>query len=228
MTFKTQTEKWESIVRNHTSRAILLVHAFIARALREACPDERARTEIWNQVLLEKLQEAYAVAMKHANFLIDVECNGTPITLNDYFSDRLDQARGDRFQTRIKQMAQVTDGEGGTGRQWFLSQEVLDNASLSQSGNDGNTCKDVHDILLSYYAVSRKRFVDNICQQVIYHFLLESEQSPLRLFSTKLVLDMSDEQLEAIAGEDVMTTAERERLGIEVKSLKDALSILRG
>ncbi|KAM7197752.1 interferon-induced GTP-binding protein Mx1 [Naviculisporaceae sp. PSN 640] len=204
MTFKTQTEKWEHI----------------------ACPDQRARTEIWNQVLLEKLQDAYQKAMDHANFLIDVERSGTPITLNGYFADRLDQARGDRFQSRIKKMAQVAEGEG-PGR-WFLSQAMLDKASLSKSGNDQNTCRDVHDILQSYYSVSRKRFVDTICQQVVYHYLLESKESPLRLFDTKLVLDMSDEQLEGIAGEDQVTQAERERLAIEVKSMKAALTIIRG
>lgn len=227
MVFNAQTEKWEYLVRQHTSHAIELVHAFISRALEEACPDERARAEIWNQVLLEKLQESYDVAMKHAGFLVRVERNGTPMTLNDYFSDSLDQARGDRFQARIKKGGEIGATKSGMSC-WYLTQSALDAASRSKSGNVANACQDLHDILQSYYAVSRKRFVDTICQQVVHHFLLESENSPLRLFNTKLVLAMSDEQLEAIAGEDFVTTAERERLAAEVKSLKDALIILRG
>ncbi|KAL2015273.1 hypothetical protein VTK56DRAFT_5929 [Thermocarpiscus australiensis] len=123
-------------------------------------------------------------AMDHAKFLLDVERNGKPVTLNNYFSDRLDHARGDRYQ-------------------------------------------DVHDILQSYYNVSRKRIVDVVCQYVVYHFLLDSEGSPLRLFDTKLVLGLSEEKLNAIAGEDATVIVERERLGQEVKSLKAAINILR-
>ncbi|KAL2016469.1 hypothetical protein VTK56DRAFT_3490 [Thermocarpiscus australiensis] len=134
-------------------------------------------------LLLKKLQEAYKKAIDHAKFLLNVERNGKPVTLNNYFSDRLDHARGNRYQ-------------------------------------------DVYNILQSYYNVLRKRFVDVVCQYVVYHFLLDSEGSPLRLFDTKLVLGLSEEKLDAIAGEDATVIVERERLGQKVKSLKAAINIL--
>lgn len=225
MAFKVQTEKWEELVRSHTSAAIVLVHTFVVKALMEVCPDERTRTELWEILLLEMLQTAYKKAMAHANFLLDVERNGKPITLNNYFSDRLDHARGDRYQERIKKTATV--GEQGGARGWWLSKAALDQAVLTKSGNVDHVCKDVHDILQSYYSVSRKRFVDHVCQYVIYHFLLDSEDSPLRLLNTKLVLGLSDAKLEAIAGEDAAVMVERERLDLKVKSLKAAMDILR-
>ncbi|KAL2193820.1 interferon-induced GTP-binding protein Mx1 [Corynascus similis CBS 632.67] len=225
MAFKVQTEKWEGLVHSHTSAAIVLVHAFIVKTLMEVCPDERTRTELWDTLLLEKLQGAYKKAMDHANFLLDVERNGKPVTLNNYFSDRLDHARGDRYQVCIKKMATALQQRNEPG--WWLSQTALDKVALPKSGNVNHVCKDVHDILQSYYNVSRKRFVDVICQYVVYHFLLDSEGSPLRLFDTKLVLNLSEEKLDAIAGEDATVVVERERLGQEVKGLKAAINILR-
>lgn len=224
--FRVQTEKWEKIVRRHTSHAIVLVHMFIQKALTEACPDERTRTELWDTLVLEKLQDGYRKAMDHAKFLLDVECGDTPMTLNDYFSEQLGKSRGDRYQARIKDMA--TGMKSGSSNGWWLSTAALEKVVLAKSGNVDNVCQDVHDILQSYYSVSRKRFVDMVGQYVVYHFLLERGDSPLRLFNTKLVLELSDDKLEAIAGEDARIMYERERLGREVKSLKAAVAILRG
>ncbi|KAM7214069.1 P-loop containing nucleoside triphosphate hydrolase protein [Rhypophila decipiens] len=223
--FKVQAEKWEKIVRRHTSYAIVLVHVFIKKALIEACPDERTRTELWDSLILEKLQEGYKKAMDHANFLLNVECNGTPVTLNGYFSEQLDRSRSDRYQARIKETA--TSYSVDKVRGWWLSNAALEKVVLAKSGNVDNICKDVHDILRSYYRVSRKRLVDTVCQYVVHHFLLESKDGPLRLFNTKLVLELSDDKLEAIAGEDAGILCERERLTLEVKSLKAAVGILR-
>lgn len=49
-------------------------------------------------------------------------------------------------------------------------------------------------------------------QYVVYHFLLDSRDSPPRLFNTKMVLELSDDRLEAIAREDGGILCERERL----------------
>lgn len=198
---------------------------FIRKALQEACPDERTRTELWDTLILEKLQEGYKKAMDHANFLLNVECNGTPMTLNNYFSEALDESRGARYKARIKETATALDQ--GKSRGWWLSNTALEKVVLAKSGNVDSVCKNVHDILQSYYSVSRKRFVDLVCQYVVYYFLLESRDGPLRLFHTKLVLELSDEKLEAIAGDDAGAVCERERLTREVKSLKAAVAILR-
>jgi hypothetical protein len=88
--------------------------------------------------------------------------------------------------------------------------------------------EDILDILTSYYKVSRKRFVDVICRQVISHFLLEGDGSPLKIFSPELFLGLDDDQLEMIAGEDVETKHQRSMLESEIKNLEAAMKVLRG
>ncbi|KAH6612290.1 P-loop containing nucleoside triphosphate hydrolase protein [Chaetomium sp. MPI-SDFR-AT-0129] len=225
--FQLQTTKWPSLVHRHASTAIILVHTFITAALAEACgPDTHTRTELWDTLLLERFQTAYRRAMDHACFLLKVECYGPPITLNQSFTEHYDAARGARYEARIKENATPMPQGGGQG--WWLSKAVLKQVVLSKSENVDQVCREVHDIVQSYYAVSRKRFVDQVCQYVVRHYLLDSEESPLRLFNIELVLTLTDAQLESVAGEDEGTVRERDRLAVEVGSLRSAIKILRG
>jgi hypothetical protein len=80
---------------------------------------------------------------------------------------------------------------------------------------------------MSYYKVSRKRFVDVICQQVVSHFLLEGNENPLQIFGPDLVMSLDSEQLELIAGEDEESKRQRQVLGRHIESLEAALKVLR-
>ncbi|KAF2184903.1 hypothetical protein K469DRAFT_688492 [Zopfia rhizophila CBS 207.26] len=75
--------------------------------------------------------------------------------------------------------------------------------------------EDILDILASYY-------------KVISHFLLEGDESPLKIFRPELVMGLDDEQLETIAGEDEETKRQRSVLESEIKSLEAAMKVLRG
>lgn len=80
--------------------------------------------------------------------------------------------------------------------------------------------EDILDVLTSYYEVSRKRFVDMICRQAVGRFLLEGEESPLRVFSPEMVFGLGVEQLEFVAGEDAGTRERRAMLEPEIRSLE--------
>ena len=92
-----------------------------------------------------------------------------------------------------------------------------------------HTVRDIHDILQSYYKVSRKRFVDNVVKQCTDHFLVTGPDTPLKFFSPRFVNELSSEDLQHVAGEAPRTTKERAQLSEEIASLKDArLILLRG
>lgn len=92
--------------------------------------------------------------------------------------------------------------------------------------NDSHTVHDIHDILKSYYKVTRKTFVDNVCKQATDHFLLAGPDSPLYLFSPVFVSRLSTTELENIAGELPGTKRIRAQLGKEIASLTEAKKIL--
>lgn len=92
--------------------------------------------------------------------------------------------------------------------------------------NDEHVIEEIHDILKSYYKVSRKTFVDNVCKQATNHFLLHSGNGPLRLFSPTFVNRLSNVELEEIAGEAPPLRRSRVQLKREVVSLREAMKIL--
>lgn len=208
---------------SHVSDAIALVHHFIIELLAYTCTEQQVMTQLWDNVLLEKLQESYKRSMRHASFLLQVEREGKPYTYNHYFSTELQKCQARRLQESLNGLAVHSgDFEGPVIRLASLSSLDINRSNPEQ------VREYLHDILESYYKVSVKRFVDTICQQVIDHFLLNGKDSPLHVFSTDLVFDLSADALETIAGEDQATKRERERLKTETERLEAAMLVVRG
>ncbi|KFA65774.1 hypothetical protein S40285_09679 [Stachybotrys chlorohalonatus IBT 40285] len=93
--------------------------------------------------------------------------------------------------------------------------------------NDNQTIREIHDILKSYYKLSCKRFVDNVRMQAADYCLVTGPNTPLSLFSPKLVTDLNSSQLEAIAGEEPSTKRRRVMLEKETELLEEGIRILR-
>ncbi|KAL4745863.1 Dynamin central region-domain-containing protein [Aspergillus foveolatus] len=130
--------------------------------------------------------------------------------------------RSERMCKSLETLAvSFTDGEG------YVPVKALRQRFTTDKDNRQQVCEDILDTLMSYYKVARKRFVDIVCQQVIHHFLLETDDGPLRIFSPDLVMSLSTEQLEMVAGEDAESKRRRNMLKQEIDSLEAALRILR-
>ncbi|KAH7631142.1 hypothetical protein B0T09DRAFT_398765 [Sordaria sp. MPI-SDFR-AT-0083] len=86
---------------------------------------------------------------------------------------------------------------------------------------------ELHDILQAYYKIATDRFPDNICRQAVSYFLLKADESPVKIPTAEFIANLSDSQLERIAGEDAMTRAKRLSLEAELEPLEKALKVLR-
>lgn len=232
--FKEQSNKWKPITLAYTSAVILNVHHFIVEAIKEICPDERVRDELWNGYLIDDLLASYRRAMQHAKFLLELEREGVPLTLNHYFNDNLQKVQSGRLvaameKLGVEQSDQRPDEPGNANRTEgiFFSRAQLNNLSFNMANSD-HVREYMHDVLKSYYKVSQKRFVDVVCQQAINYYLLQGEGSPLKIFSTQMVLNLNEDQLDMIAAEDAPVKLRREKLGRDIKSFEDALRVLRG
>ena len=222
MTFRAQAKKWPDMVRSHVKVVIVLIHSAIEGLLETIFVDKRMREELWQTALLDQLLEAYRRALDHAQFLIDIELNGRPNTVNHYFNDNLQKARMNRITERMSVAFPQLEHE-----EFVIAKSTLQTLATNKSNAD-QVKEDIHDILKSYYKVSRKRFVDVICRQVIEHYLLDGSVSPLKVLTPELVTKMNDNTLEMIAGEEVATKRERARLKNEIRGLQDAMKVLRG
>ena len=214
----------------------MIVHDSIVKLLDTTIADETVRATFWEDVLFDKLCNAYKRAMDHARFLLSIELGTRPFTYNNFFSTNLEKRKLERYETKFK--AELAAAREVESENAYPTQSItfaqFRNMTIDRS-NAEQVREDIHDILLSYYKVSRKRFVDAICQQVIdYHLLnggrsgTEDDKSPIKLFDPDLVMALEDDKLESIAGEDAGTRRKREALAAEIKKLEEAAKVLKG
>ena len=103
----------------------------------------------------------------------------------------------------------------------------LDDIKTTQSkSNAEHMVQDIHDTLKSYYKLARKRFVDNVVMQATDFHLLNGDDTPLDLFSPDFVNALSVDQLEDIAGEDIVLRRKRAVLKKQKADLEAGRKIL--
>lgn len=198
------------------------MHEFIHQLLVQVCPEKQVRKNLWDTILVQKLCDAYRQAMIHARFILDMERGQKPVTYNHYFNGTLQKKRADRMEKVYEKLSnEFTDGER------YIALKSLGQRTVDKD-NSQQVCEDILDSLSSYYKVARKRFVDVVCQQFVHHYLLESAQSPVHIFDPDLVMGLSPEELEAIAGEDAETKRQRQGLEREVERLEAAVRVIGG
>ena len=90
VTMKHQSIKWKKLALGYISDIITMVHSFIVDLLHVVCPFERVRIGLMS-LLMDLLFEKYHSAISQVKLLLEVELDGTPATLNHYFSENLEK-----------------------------------------------------------------------------------------------------------------------------------------
>ncbi|KAI4955436.1 hypothetical protein J4E91_001296 [Alternaria rosae] len=207
MIFKEQSEKWPLLVQAHVSKSIIVVYDYIAKLLTHVCPDKEICDQLWEHLIMDAVRKAYVRALEQAQFFAANRAGRDAINVQKKRLARLDAVIEEKFPHRDGTEPQLVSTTS-------LRSLVKDNDNMQQ------VREDILDVLISYYEVSRKRFVDMICRQAVGHFLLEGEESPLRVFSPEMVFGLGVEQLEFVAGEDACTKERRAMLESEIRSLE--------
>ena len=104
--------------------------------------------------------------------------------------------------------------------------KVQDIMTESKSSNLEHTIGDLHDILRSYYKVARKRFVDVMCMQAADFHLVTGADTPIKMFSPALVNELTPQELDMIAGEEIATKKKRNDLKHDIGVLENGRKIL--
>lgn len=208
----------------------MIIHRFLIIAQEALCTDARIREEIWSSILDDVLNR-YKMAMEQAMFLVSVERDKRPYTLNHYFNENFQIARGNRMAKTLNSKARKEVRVGSHNKATISDNLIVDLASVKNAttskSNVEHVKEEIHDILCSYYKVARKRFVDNVYHQAIDHNLLTGPLSPLVVFSQEWVIKLKAEQLERIASESFTTKERRATLTTIINDLKIAMRILR-
>ncbi len=90
VTMKRQSTKWKDLALGYIADILTLTHTFVTDLLRVVCPVERVQLGVMS-LLTDHLLEKYRSAIAHVNFLLEIELDGTPATLNHYFNENLEK-----------------------------------------------------------------------------------------------------------------------------------------
>lgn len=222
--FREQSAKWELLTQQYVSQIIILVHRFILAALKIVFTDSQVLQNITSAILSD-LCARYEDGMKQTTFLVNVERQMKPYTLNHYFNHNKQRSYGARFKQTLEAEARYDQGFQGPSNLIINISKVEE--AITNKSNSEYSKETIHDTLEAYYKVAYTRFVDNVFSQAVDYKLLSGPESPLRLFSEQWVLQLEKEQLLSMAGESRGTRERRERLKKEIQDLEAAMEILR-
>jgi hypothetical protein len=152
-----------------------------------------------------------------------------PITFNHYFNANLQKKRNDRLLKNLRPLAEKVTFNSGGASEYSVDYIAVNrlNGHAVDKDNAQQVREDILDALSSYYKVARKRFVDAICQQVVNHFLLEDDQSPLKILGPDLINSLGPQELAFIAGEGSASKLQRHSLERDIENLQAAEEVLR-
>jgi hypothetical protein len=122
--------------------------------------------------------------------------------------------RQQRLKSELTALSVECDNHGG---EVIALKDIVQNHPMT---NADHTIRDIHDILHAYYKVARKRFVDYCCMHAVSYHLIHGPDTPLKLFSSKLVWKLKVSELEDIAGEDSGLKRKRAQLRKEIGELE--------
>lgn len=215
---KQQTESWETHTKSYIQRVEDAIKACNDDLFKFACKDDDLRLKI-----REKLQEREVKAFKDAkaeldNILKDRDFIDSWNPQLEIFRQQFQRLRIER-QVKL-QLAQQKKAPATEAEPPEASSDQVSARELFYFNN--KKVYEVHDWLFAYWKVAYPRFVDNVIIQVVERHLLGSN-GPLRLFDRKWIIELEDEQLEELVGENEKTRATRKELKERLAGLKSAL-----
>ncbi|KAJ4409411.1 hypothetical protein N0V85_004107 [Neurospora sp. IMI 360204] len=218
MIFHKQAENWTLHANYLMKAAIFNVHRFICQLMEDVFEDSWIRTEL-QDLLSEKILKAYKRAWDHKEFLVKIELCCRSQTYNPHLDAAILKIGRENFRTTL--IESYNDQKCGLGS------EKAFNAAVKVAFRSSGVEDDLHDLLQAYYTIAIDRFLDNICRQAVSYFLLEADESPVKILTAEFIANLSDSQLDRIAGEDAVTRATRLSLDAKREPLENALKVLR-
>ena len=88
--WKKQSANWDELALGYVSDIVSIVHLYTSALITAICEDQCVQSALMS-TLMDGLIERYTKSIDHTKFIIYVEKDGTPQTLNHYFADNLEK-----------------------------------------------------------------------------------------------------------------------------------------
>ncbi|KAI9732974.1 MAG: hypothetical protein M1818_007407 [Claussenomyces sp. TS43310] len=225
--FREQSSRWSKIASDHVEEVFETIAEFFRGALEHVIGEESVRDEV-RKLTFQELELAKVRGRIEFGKILEDE-KRHPVIHNHHYTARIQKARLDCLKLVMKDALKgVVDEEWKAkfhiGTTSAEAEKLL--ASLQKQivvDTDHQVCTEALAALNTYYKLSLKTFVDNVCRQVIERHLLSGLPN---IFSPHTVANMSDDELRRIAWETPKQQEHRAALGALAQRLQDSLDYL--
>ncbi|TGZ78914.1 hypothetical protein EX30DRAFT_397439 [Ascodesmis nigricans] len=226
--FQLQTEGWSKIAESLIESVKDLVDSFTQQLLAQTCGDPELRMNIWN-LLDAEMEMANERAKEELQQILTDERGDILITHEVNFNSSVEESRKKRYISDLsgnKDESLDVSSRASLNAPKMVEEPLFDLFNRSFRTQEEQAILEIFDYLRSYYLIARSRFIDNVAIQVVERHFLGTGGSA-RSFSPKLVGELTDEQLQDVAGEDFGVVQQRRGLATRLERLEKAKKIAR-
>ncbi|KAL2832307.1 P-loop containing nucleoside triphosphate hydrolase protein [Aspergillus pseudoustus] len=213
--FRDQSKPWEEVARNHLMKTWDSARYFVYELLQHLT-DEHTSSLLAGSVLEEGLEKMRQELLDKLDELTFYNRTGHPLPLGTAFLTQIQKARSDRLLESLKSKLSSTDRSAASFSMTAIEHSIAD----MEKSQDEFAAADIVDQMQAYYDVAIITFVNNVATLAIENCLIQPLQ---KIFTSQVVNDMDDEQIQELAAEPSYVCEERERLGKELKRLQAGL-----
>ncbi|KAK2820034.1 hypothetical protein FQN49_007786 [Arthroderma sp. PD_2] len=230
--FHSQSSRWDAISRGHVNKVHKLICNFVVQSLAYIIKEDQVRNELWRS-MKASLQKNLDAAVDELQSICNDE-KIQPITYNHYYTDNIENARQQGVKDAIRNAFDTAtvgsdyhgddnyDDDSTKSRRRRVLESALEKQVVVDM--DKRACEEAKTALVAYYKVAMKTFVDNVCRQVIERHLISKLPA---IFTPTSVLEMSDREVERIAGEPADKMDRRNELANMIQMLTESLDDLQ-
>ncbi|KAI1136785.1 putative dynamin GTPase [Hypoxylon sp. FL0543] len=224
--FHEQSSRWPHIAKGLAQKVDKMMSEWVTEAVSFIISDEQLRRKVL--ILCRKgLEENRRLAYEELQKLVDDEMKQQPITYNHYYTQKIERTRDEASQDLVRPVIANAVERGWTASK-FISPQMSD--QIEEAANElksrlsidtvHQACNEGLAALDAYYAVALKRFVDNVCRQVIErHFIARLPN----IFCPQTIAKLSDEELLQIGSESRKQRNRRAHLTATAQNLRESL-----
>ncbi|KAL9110430.1 MAG: hypothetical protein Q9227_004974 [Pyrenula ochraceoflavens] len=159
--------------------------------------------------------------------LLEPHQHGHPITYNHYFTDNIQKARQDASRKHINKKLTAFFNPSSHGNvvnaAFKISSLTKSIMQDTEKDMDRHACSEATDCMLAYYKVALKSLIDDVTKLGLEKNLMSKLP---QILTSQTVNGLSNESVNAIAGETEVSQAERKRLTEKSNVLKKSLDTL--
>ncbi|KAK2628715.1 hypothetical protein QTJ16_001818 [Diplocarpon rosae] len=226
--FSKQCKPWKELVCSLSDSILGSAYATVDLVLQHTA-DEQTGKVLFREVVGPVMErQRYSLGIK-VEEILEPHLLGHPITYNHYLTENVQRAQAARIrrqvESKLKDFFGVDEVNQDNVRSVFSMDTLLNTlTSFIEPDMEKFSCSMATDMMEAYYKVALKKLIDDVSILAIERCLIQKLPD---LLSSDMILDLTDEDIQRIAGESIESVAERARAMHKLKVLEAGMAELK-